>query len=263
MRRVLLAGLCVAGLFMGELLAQLPLHKSDVLPDQDVVTVGNIRFFDLDYPGSTDTATLQAPDDITTGYTLKLFTSLAAGVRCLEVNTASNVGQLQLASGACGTGGGSSEWTGGAGFMFVTDGTAKAVSIGLATEDGKLSVYGDDAAQEGLVVRGVGSQTADIVTVENSVGTPLFVVKANGRTGFGTANPTAQVEVSGATAYIQITGTSGVDSGICGNSGTGAPWCIYENFNNSDMILWANGADRMILEGGGAINLLGNLAFNA
>lgn len=87
------------------------------------------------------------------------------------------------------SGGGTSlpSQTGNAGELLTTDGTSASWSNTLIA---------NATTSVGLVVRGLASQTADLLQVQNSAGTTLFEVNSAGNVGIGTTTPTNLLEVS-------------------------------------------------------------------
>jgi len=99
----------------------------------------------------------------------------------------------------------------------------KDVVIGTGqVNSSKLSIDGD-ADQVQLTVQGNGTQTADLVSFEDSAGTGFFTVMGDGKAGFGTASPDDIVGLpfdgtiawgSGSGAGRFITGASSSTEGL-------------------------------------------------
>ncbi len=113
---------------------------------------------------------------------------------------------------------------------FATNGT-DTVYMGSTTLDGgltysSLSTTPLTTSTVGLMIQGKASQTADLMNIQNSAFTKLFVVKSDGKVGIGTTAPGHKLDVAGniglsTSSYINWGATDGTSGyGIRDNSGT-------------------------------------------
>ncbi|MDH3324340.1 MAG: hypothetical protein OEL89_01755 [Candidatus Peregrinibacteria bacterium] len=82
------------------------------------------------------------------------------------------------------------------------DGTGTTVStgnigIGITSPQSKLHIDTGVTTEEGLIVKGVASQSANLTEWQDSAGTALTVVDENGNVGIGTSTPSAKLAVMG------------------------------------------------------------------
>ncbi len=97
-------------------------------------------------------------------------------------------------SGVC-AGCGAGLWTDNTTNISPLGGVTTAVAIGTVTPLAKFTVVGDLVGEITSLVQAPGSATADVFVVENSGGSDLFTVEANGEVGIGTANPTQLLDI--------------------------------------------------------------------
>lgn len=113
------------------------------------------------------------------------------------------------------TGGtGASKFTDSGSLTYLTDST-DSITIGSSTELAKLAIDGD-ANEIQLVVQGNATQTAGLVTVENSVGTDFFVIEDLGGLSISPSSTDDVTIVTDADSTVVITGlSSGSGTAVC------------------------------------------------
>lgn len=86
----------------------------------------------------------------------------------------------------------------------------RALAVGTTTSNAKFSVVNDTVAQDCVQVKAAGSQTADLIELQNSSGTALFTVDVNGMIRM----PNSVAVLTTASALVN--GTAGTGAGYAG-----------------------------------------------
>jgi len=151
---------------------------------------------------------------------------LSATARINQTGTASynglyvDINEISLGDGTSGDGNNIAN--------FAIEGVSKMVvnnlgNVGIneTTPLAKLHIDTGATTEEGLIVKGVTSQSANLTEWQDSAGTALSVVDENGNIGIGTSSPTSKVHLYGAGGQNYGTMTEASD-------GAGV-WNLFKN----------------------------------
>jgi hypothetical protein len=136
---------------------------------------------------------------------------------------------------------------------------------GLATWQAVSAASGNDftstssaAATVALTVKGAGSQTANLLEVQNSGSTVLTVIDEDGYIGIGTSDPSKALTIVGTsnTSSISLQTNGAVNTGIDFADGTVAEWAINRIDSTNALEITESGvAARMTFEPGGFVGI--------
>ena len=133
--------------------------------------------------------------------------------------------------------------------LAIQPGSGKGVRIGPIGNDGSTSLFvqSSTSSQSAGVFRGYLSQSAPILSVQNSVPVPLFEVHANGNVGIDILSPAQKLDVNGGikAAYGEPTGVNLNSSGFSFDGDTG----LFAA-SDGELSLWSDNVKSMTINNG-------------